>query len=141
MGEWDKRAVEDVWDHYTRALEELAATSSVDVLAHPDLCKVTGRRPAIPDEFYDRMAEAASTAGMAAEVSSAGYRKPIGEAYPAPSLLARFRERGVPITTASDAHELANVAHRTVDLHDLVTAAGYTELRAFRGRVPHAVAV
>ena len=87
-----------------RALEELAATGAVDVLAHPDLCKVTGRRPGVPDEWYDRMAEAAAAAGMAAEVSSAGYRKPVGRALPPAAAARRFHRRGVPVTTASDAH-------------------------------------
>src|SRR5579864_322767 len=40
MGEWDTRSVESVWNDYTRCLEELAETGAVDVLAHPDLCKV-----------------------------------------------------------------------------------------------------
>jgi histidinol-phosphatase (PHP family) len=139
--EWDRRGVEAVWDAYTRCLEELAGTGTCDVLAHPDLCKVTGRVPAVPDEFYDRMAEAAAASGMAAEVSSAGWRKPIGEAYPAPPLLARFRARGVPITTASDAHRLSDVADRRRDVRALVTAAGYDRLRAFEGRVPADVAL
>ncbi|MGH9152030.1 MAG: PHP domain-containing protein, partial [Acidimicrobiales bacterium] len=105
--EWDRRGTEAAWRGYTEALEELAASGVCDVLAHPDLCKVTGRVPAVPDEFYDRMAEAAAASGMAAEVSSAGWRKPVGEAYPAPELLRRFAARGVPVTTASDAHALA----------------------------------
>jgi histidinol-phosphatase (PHP family) len=66
--EWDRRGVEAVWDAYTDALEELAASGACDVLAHPDLCKVTGRRPAVPNEWYDRMAEAAARCGLAAEV-------------------------------------------------------------------------
>ena len=69
----------------------LAASGVCDVLAHPDLVKISGRRPTVPDEWYDRMAEAASTSGMAAELSSAGWRKPVAEAYPAPALLVRFR--------------------------------------------------
>ena len=141
MGEWDSRRVEDVWDDYTRALEELAATGAVDVLAHPDLCKVTGRRPDVPDEFYDRMADAAAAAGIAAEVSSAGWRKPADEAYPAPDLLARFHARGVPITTASDAHRLGDVAARSVDLKTLVQKAGYAELTAFDARRPRKAAI
>ncbi len=139
MAEWDARKVDDVWEDYTRALEELAATGAVDVLAHPDLCKVTGRRPAAPDEWYDRMAEAAATAGMAAEVSSAGYRKPAGEPYSPPPLLARFHRAGVPVTTASDAHELAHVAMRAADLRALVAGAGYTTLQAFDRRTPREV--
>lgn len=134
--EWDHRGIEDAWDAYTVALEELAATGAVDVLAHPDLCKVAGHRPAVPEEFYDRMAEAAAAAGIAAEVSSAGWRKPCAEAYPAPPLLRRFRERGVPVTTASDAHSVDLVSYRVPDLRPAVEAAGYDALVAFRGRVP-----
>ncbi len=134
MAEWDNRSVEAVWRRYTEALEELAASGVCDVLAHPDLCKVTGRRPVAPDEFHDRMAEAAAAAGMAAEVSSAGWRKPAGEAYPAPELLARFKARGVPVTTASDAHRYGDAAWRAADLKPLLASAGYERLAAFRGR-------
>jgi histidinol-phosphatase (PHP family) len=141
MDEWAARDIEAVWDDYTCALEELAGSGAVDVLAHPDLCKVTGRRPAVPDEFYDRMAEAAASSGLAAEVNSAGWRKPVNEAYPAPPLLARFRARGVPVTTASDAHSLPEVAARASDVRSLVEAAGYTSLLAFRRRRPRAVSL
>lgn len=134
--EWARRGAAAAWDGYTAALEELAASGVCDVLAHPDLCMVTGRFPEVPGEYYDRMAEAAASSGMAAEVSSAGCRKPVGQAYPAPDLLRRFKERGVPVTTASDAHTLHDVAHRSADLRALVEAAGYTELTRFAGRVP-----
>ena len=138
---WGTRAVETVWDDYTTSLEELAASATCDVLAHPDLCKVFGHVPGAPEEFYDRMAEAAAAAGMAAEVSSAGWRKPIDEAYPAPPLLARFRARGVPVTTASDAHHVAVVADRRADVRALLDAAGYTSLQAYAARRPHQVSL
>ncbi len=141
MAEWDRRRVEDVWRAYTDALEELAGSGACDVLAHPDLAKVTGRRPspALLEECHARMAEAAARSGLAAEISSAGWRKPAGEAYPAPSLLARFRAAGVPVTTASDSHGPARVADRAEDLAALARAAGYERLRAFRRRAPREV--
>jgi histidinol-phosphatase (PHP family) len=141
MAEWDTRRVEDVWDEYTRALEELAATGAVDVLAHPDVCKAAGHRPAVPDEWYDRMAEAAAAAGIAAEINSAGYRTPLAEPYSPPPLLERFKRAGVPITTASDAHRLEHVAMRSADLRAMVVAAGYTTLRAFTDRTPREVPI
>ena len=141
MAQWSSRTVEGAWDDYTTALEELAASGTCDVLAHPDLIKVTGRRPGEPEEFWDRMAEAAAASGMAAEVSSAGWRKPAAEAYPAPPLLARFAARGVPFTTASDAHGLPGVAERAGDLVDLLRDAGVATLRAYRGRVPTEVPI
>src|SRR6266851_4527510 len=132
---WGRRGVDAVWDAYTGALEELAASRTCDVLAHPDLAKVAGHRPRVPGEFHARIVEAALGSGMAAEVSSAGWRKPAAEAYPAPSLLAGFHAAGVAVTTASDAHELATVADRSAELRAMVAAAGYDRLAAFTGRL------
>lgn len=140
MEQWPARSVDAVWDEYALAMEELAASGAVDVLAHPDLVKVTGKLPAAPAEWWDRLAEAAADAGLAAEVSSAGWRKPVGEVYPAPGLLERFAARGVGFTTASDAHRLPDVADRAGDLARLLADAGVTTLRSFRARVPREVA-
>ena len=141
LAEWDVRHIDQVWEEYTRAMEELAASGACDVFAHPDLVKIAGRVPAVPDEFYDRITEAAARSGMAAELSSAGWRKPLGEEYPAPPLLARFVDRGVPLTTASDAHALPDVADRVDDMRDLLVRAGVPRLRGYRERRPYAVPV
>jgi len=139
--EWDARSVEDVWKSYAVALEDLAASGVCDVIAHPDLAKVTGRRPAVPAEYHDRIAEAISANGLAAEVSSAGWRKPVAEAYPAPALLARLGAAGVPVTTASDAHDLADVGAGVTELRPLLADAGYHSITAYRSRRPHPVAL
>ena len=141
LAEWDARAVEDVWDAYVDSLEELADSGVCDVLAHPDLCKVAGRRPAVPDEWHARMAEAAARSGMSAEVNTNGWRKPAAEAYPAPDLLARFRAAGVPVTTASDAHRRDRGGERRADAARLLADAGYEELAAYQGRTRRAVPI
>ncbi|MGH8991670.1 MAG: PHP domain-containing protein, partial [Acidimicrobiia bacterium] len=52
--QWEVREAEAVWDAYAGAFEELAATRTTDVLAHPDLAKVTGVRPAgDPEPWWD----------------------------------------------------------------------------------------
>lgn len=132
--QWTNRELDTIWDAYTAAMEELSATGTVDVLAHADLAKVSGAVPGDPTPWYDRLAKAAAGNGLAAEVSSAGWRKPVGEAYPAPALLDRFRAAGVPVTTASDAHELSQVADGTERLRALLDRAGYTELASFAAR-------
>ena len=134
MAQWSTRDVDAAWDDYTGAIEELAASGTCDVLAHPDLVKAAGRRPAAPEECWDRLVEAAVGSGMAAEVSSAGWRKPGAEAYPAPGLLSRFVDRGVPLTTASDAHRLPDVAYRAAAIAGILADAGVHTLRAYRGR-------
>ncbi len=141
MGEWEHRDIDAVWDAYTDCLEELAASGVCDVLAHPDLAKVAGRWPAVPDEFYDRMAEAAAAAGMAAEVSSAGWRKPCAEPYPAKPLLDRFRKAEVPVTTASDGHDLPDVARQVGDLRAVLADSGYESLTAYEHRRPRQVPI
>jgi histidinol-phosphatase (PHP family) len=141
MAEWDVREVEEVWDAYADSLDELADSGVCDVLAHPDLCKVAGRRPAVPDEWHARMAETAARSGLAAEVSSAGWRKPAAEAYPAPGLLARFAAAGVPVTTASDAHRHDRVGERRGDIAALLAAAGIDSLAAYDGRQRRAVPI
>jgi histidinol-phosphatase (PHP family) len=135
--QWETREVEAVWDGYVAAIEELAATRTADVLAHPDLAKVAGIVPAGDlAPWWDRLAKAAAENGVAAEVSSAGWRKPAAEAYPAPGLLTRFEAAGVAVTTASDAHELALVADGTDRLRTVLADAGYTQLCGFEQRRP-----
>ncbi len=135
-GEWDHRGVESAWRSYTEALEELASSRTCDVLAHPDLAKVTGRRPdpGLRSELEERMALAAAASGMAAELSSAGWRKPAGEQYPSASLLGRFAAQGVALTTASDTHGPDHLGERSAELAVLAEAAGYRSLRAFSAR-------
>ena len=137
MGEWDHWPHAEAWRAYTEALEELAATRACDVLAHPDLVKAAARFPdrAIVDECEARIAEAAASSAMAAEISSAGLLKPCHEDYPSPSLLRRFAAQAVPVTFASDTHGDDRVADRIDELQQAAIAAGYTSVRRFRSRV------
>ncbi|HXW33269.1 MAG TPA: histidinol-phosphatase [Acidimicrobiales bacterium] len=139
MEQWSARSIDEAWDQYTSAIEELAATGACDVLAHPDLIKVAGHRRASPEECWDRLVEAALSSGMAAEVSSAGWRKPVGEAYPAQGLLERFARAGVPLTTASDAHCLPDVAQRAGRIREMLREVDVTALRGYTKRSPREV--
>jgi histidinol-phosphatase (PHP family) len=141
MAEWSTRSVDACFDAYGDALAELAASATCDVLAHPDLIKVTGQRLDNPTEWWDRIAEIAAGSGMAAEVSSAGWRKPVGEQYPAQPLLVRMAAHGVPFTTASDAHQLDCVADRADDLRALLGSVGIDHLQGYRRRQPHRLEV
>ncbi len=106
-GVWEVMTVDEGWQRYIDALCELAVSESVHVLAHPDLAKIFGRRPdaALLAELHERVAVAAAASGLAAEISTAGLRKPVGELYPDLDLLRAFVRAGTPVTLASDAHE------------------------------------
>ncbi len=102
--EWASRSVDDVWDAYVAAVEDLTNSGRIDVIAHVDVIKVAGYRPRDIAAFETRMSAAIAAGGVAVEVSSAGLRKPAAELYPSPSLLWRLCDAGVGFTTASDAH-------------------------------------
>jgi histidinol-phosphatase (PHP family) len=138
--EWDRRPVDEVWDAYVDAVVELAASGRVDVLAHLDVIKVTGRRPAESAARDERLVAALARAGLVVEVSSAGWRKPAGEPYPSPDLVARLHEAGVALTTASDAHVPKLIGDRFTDLAAMLRAVGVTELTTFDRRSPRRVA-
>ena len=135
-GLWDAMSVEEVWRRYFEALGDLAESGLADVLAHPDLVKIFGRRPAAEtvEECHELAAAAIAGAGVAVEVSTAGLRKPVGELYPDPGFLARCRERGVGATLASDAHVAQDVGRDFGAGLDHLRAAGYETVTVFERR-------
>jgi histidinol-phosphatase (PHP family) len=136
-GLWGQMSVEDVWRRYFAELGDLAASGLADVLAHPDLVKIFGRRPApeVVDACHEDAATAIAEAGVAVEVSTAGLRKPVGELYPDAGFLTRCRERGVEATLASDAHVAHDVGRDFEAGIEHLRSAGYETVTVFEGRV------
>ncbi len=134
IAEWNAREVDSVWNDYTQAVIELAESGVCDVLSHPDLAKVMGNLPTSCEDSWQRIAEALRASGMAAEVSSAGWRKPVGEPYPATGLIRLLCDRGIPVTTASDAHRIDDIAYRFEDLALFAESAGCEAICAFDHR-------
>jgi histidinol-phosphatase (PHP family) len=128
----DEVGVEEMWRRYFQELGRAARSGLFDSLSHPDLAKVFGERIASFD--YTEIADAVGEAGIAAEVSTAGLRKPVGELYPHPDLLAAFREREVPVTTGSDAHVPSLVGSDFDRARELLRSAGYETVTVFDRR-------
>lgn len=135
-GVWPTRPVDEVWLGYAAAVAALARSGQVDILAHPDLAKVFGQRPSpeVHAACVEQIADAAAAGGCAAEISTAGLRKRVDELYPAPELARAFRERGVPLTLASDAHVPGNVGRDFDAALALARAAGYETITVFERR-------
>jgi histidinol-phosphatase (PHP family) len=135
-GLWAEHSVEEVWRRYVGAVSELAGSGAVDVLAHLDLAKIFRRlpEPAVLAELHDELADAAARSGVAIEISTAGLHKPVGELYPDPVLLRACVQRGVPITTASDAHVPALVGRDFDRALALAREAGCETVTVFERR-------
>jgi histidinol-phosphatase (PHP family) len=127
----DAVGVTEAWRRYFERLEAAARSGLFDSLSHPDLVKIFGERT----EFdYGPVADTIAESGVAVEVSTAGLRKPVGEMYPHPELLAACRERDVPVTLASDAHSPDLVGRDFDRAVRLLQSAGYETVTIFEQR-------
>jgi histidinol-phosphatase (PHP family) len=132
----DAVGVEEAWRRYFAALAAAARSGLFDSLSHPDLVKVFGQRPdrSVVEELHREVVPAIAATGIAIEVSTSGLRKPVGELYPDPHLLALGREHGVRVTVASDAHEPRFVGADFDRARELLRGAGYETITLFDRR-------
>ena len=90
------------------------------------------RRPPDGDlrRYYEPAVEAFAETGVAVELSTAGWRKPVGEQYPAVPFLEMLVDAGCPIALSSDAHvpEQLGEYDRALELLD---GAGVREIALF----------
>jgi histidinol-phosphatase (PHP family) len=128
----DAVGVERAWSQYFDLLARAAGSGLFDSLSHPDLVKVYGDR--LEGFDYATVTDAIAASGVAVEVSTAGLRKPVGELYPDPAFLAACRERGVPVTLASDAHTPDLVGRDFDRACELLRSAGYETITVFDER-------
>ncbi|HKC20957.1 MAG TPA: histidinol-phosphatase [Gaiellaceae bacterium] len=127
----DEVGVEEMWRRYFEMLGRAARSRLFDSLSHPDLPKIFGDRV----EFdYTEICDAIAESGVAVEVSTAGLRKPVGEPYPHPEFLGACRERGIPVTTGSDAHVPRLVGQDFDQALELLRSAGYETVTVLERR-------
>ena len=127
-----------VWAGYFEALAEAAGSGLFDILAHPDLVKVWGEGRPTPTRdvrfFYEPVVEAIADSGIAVEVSTAGYRKPVREIYPAPAFAEMCVDAGAAFALSSDAHEPENIGYEYERAVEEMRGWGVSELALFERR-------
>jgi histidinol-phosphatase (PHP family) len=122
--QFEGRNIDAMYAEYFRRLRELVATGLVDCLAHLDLIKIHGHRPTADIRtLVNKTLEFIRARNLPIELSTAGWRKPVNELYPSDSIIELAMEKGIPFTTASDAHSyvqlgenFANLAHKMAEL-------------------------
>jgi histidinol-phosphatase (PHP family) len=127
-----------VWRRYFETLAEAARSGLFDILAHPDLVKYWGPQRPPPERdrrfYYEPAVEAIAEAGVAAEVSTAGLRKPVGEIYPAPELAAMLVEAGAVFALSSDAHTPGDIGRDYERAVEEMRGWGIDEIATFERR-------
>jgi histidinol-phosphatase (PHP family) len=103
--EFERREIDQVYGDYYERIRAMAASGLVDCMAHLDLVKIFGFRPTNDlAELIDGILDQIKDANLAMELSTAGWRKPVGELYPSDEIIRGALAKGIPFTTASDGH-------------------------------------
>src|SRR5437762_3522586 len=126
------RKIDEIYADYFRRIREIAATGLVDCLSHLDLIKIHGHRPKAPIvELVSETLDFISTRGLAIELSTAGWRKPVNELYPSDEIIRLAVEKRIPFTTASDAHSHAQLGENYERLAEKMEQLGISEVCVF----------
>lgn len=130
--QFENRNVDEIYADYFRRVREMAASGLVDCLAHLDLIKIHGHRPnsqigAIVGETLDLI----RARDLCIELSTAGWRKPVNELYPGDEIIRLALDKGIPFTTASDAHSHAQLGENYERLAEKMSILGIREICVF----------
>jgi histidinol-phosphatase (PHP family) len=139
--QFEARDIDEMYADYFRRLRELIATGLVDSLAHLDLIKIHGHRPAADvGTLVNETLELIHARNLAIELSTAGWRKPVNELYPSDSIIELALEKGIPFTTASDAHSHVQLGENFANLANKMAEIGIRRVCIFekhkRAEVP-----
>jgi len=98
-------------------------------LSHLDLIKIHGHRPcrdvrSVVDETLDFI----QSRNLAIELSTAGWRKPVNEMYPSDEIIRLAMKKGIPFTTASDAHSHVQLGENFGRLAEKMETLGIREV-------------
>jgi len=135
IGKYQDEDIDQIWQKYFDAIEQMANSKLFDIVGHVDLIKIFKFMPKKDVlEIAKNALKAIKDADMVLELNSAGFRKPIGEAYPSQSILKEAFELGIPITFSSDAHAVIQVGQNSSKLIEMAKNVGYTQCAVFRKR-------
>jgi histidinol-phosphatase (PHP family) len=118
---------------YLAELNGMLDRGGIDCLAHLDLIKIHGvwkpEGGLVP--YFQPLLERIKREGLAIEISTAGWRKPVGEQYPHVDLIRAAQKLGIPFTLASDAHSHVQLAEFYDRLPPFLAALGITEVASY----------
>jgi histidinol-phosphatase (PHP family) len=130
--QFEGRNIDAIYADYFRRVREISTTGLVDCLAHLDLIKIHGHRPGEGiDSLVNETLDFIRAQNLAIELSTAGWRKPVKELYPGDRIIELAIEKGIPFTTASDAHSHAQLGDNFPSLAQKMADFGIRQVCIF----------
>lgn len=148
IGRWnpDEASQEEKYaffESYYECTMQLAKYGKTDIIAHPDFVKIH----CIQDfhawletkralDCLHETCKVLKETNMVVEVSTGGLIKACKEIHPAPKIMELFARYQIPISFASDTHEIGTVAYEFDSLARFAQNYGYKEHVIFINRQP-----
>jgi histidinol-phosphatase (PHP family) len=134
----EQRGADRAFSEYIEQLTSLLRRGRIDCLSHLDLVKIHGLFPESYDAVatFDPLLDLIRKNDLAIEINTAGWRKKVGEQYPAAGIVKRAVALKIPITLSSDAHSYVQVAEDYERLETLLEAEGITKISRFSRHRP-----
>ena len=130
--QFEGEEIDSIYQKYFARVREIVASGLVDCLAHIDLVKIHGHRSkAAIGSLIDDTVELVRSRNLAIELSTAGWRKPVKEQYPADEIIQLALSKGIPFTTASDAHSHVQLGENFDRLAEKMKAIGIKEVAVY----------
>jgi len=129
----EQRGADRAFSEYIEQLTSLLRRGRIDCLSHLDLVKIHGLFPENYDAAttFDPLLDLIRKNDLAIEINTAGWRKKIGEQYPAAAIVKRAVALEIPITISSDAHSYVQVAEGYERLEPLLQTVGIDRITRF----------
>ncbi len=138
--EFERREIDEVYADYYERIRAMAASGLVDCMAHLDLVKIFGFRPTKDlGDLVEAVLGEIKRADLAMELSTAGWRKPVGELYPSDEIIQSALAKGIRFTTASDGHSHVQQGENFERLAEKMSDLSITEVLIFERHRPVAV--
>ena len=132
IAEYDKYDINDLYREYYKEIQRIAQSGLVNSMAHLDLIKIFKFFPTDDmTELYDETLDVIKSQDLSMEISTAGFRKPIGEQYPSYQLIKMAKEKGITFTIASDAHAAKDLTHNYDKLEKILKDFEINEVAVF----------
>lgn len=138
IGNYENQDIDEIWQKYFNAIEDMANSKLFNIVGHLDLIKVF---KFMPNKSITELAKnaliAIKKADMTLELNVAGFRKPVKEAYPSLELLTLAFNLDIPITFSSDAHKPEQVGLFNDEIMKMAKDVGYTKCVYYRNKKKH----
>ena len=135
IGEYKNKDIDKIWQDYFDAVEQMAKNGLFQIVGHLDLIKVFNFKPKKDVRLIAKNAiKAIKRSNMSIELNSAGFRKPVKDAYPSKELIEIIRENDITITFGSDAHKIEQIGYKSDELEKRAKDFGYSKCVIFRNK-------